>query len=58
MGKCIEQMMQMIQSGQVDPNMTVGQLVEQAMAAQQGQGQPAAPVQQGQGMGAGLGRMQ
>jgi len=52
MNQCLQQFLQAVQSGQIDPNMTIGQFAQQLMTqAQGGQGQPQQPQQAPEGLG-------
>ena len=54
MNECMQQFIQAVESGQLDPNMTVGELAQQLMAqAQGGQGGGGQPAPE-----AGLGQVQ
>ena len=50
MNECMKQFVEAVKSGQIDPNMTVGQLAQQLEQQSQGQqGQPQASTDQGLG---------
>ena len=54
MNECMQQFLQAVQSGQLDPNMTVGALAQQMQGGQGGAGAPApeAPMApEGPGLG-------
>lgn len=57
MEQCIQMLAQAIQSGQLDPNMPVGALVQQAMGGQQG-GQHDNEAAEAQQAPQGLGQVQ